>query len=181
MWVTCHSALVWASLVCHSFAGLSSSVHHLNHVRHRDSVASRQPSLSPSVATQNVSSGDIEAARRIVKDAIAKMTELNKARLAKPTRNNFRLKPGTKSRKRDDEAPPPLLEITDEIARAAALVAEVDVDPSLNTTLPPVAKRAGTFWMESIAHKGTVPWGNDASYKVCAVVSTLEKPLRLLI
>ncbi|KAI0457369.1 pectate lyase superfamily protein-domain-containing protein [Xylaria acuta] len=96
------------------------------------------------------------------------MTKLNKARLAKPQRNSFGLKPGTKTSKRDDTSPK-LLEITDEIARAAALVAELDADSVSNATLSsptPVAKRAGTFWMEGIAHKGTVPWGNDASYKV---------------
>ncbi|KAL2131840.1 hypothetical protein VTI74DRAFT_4554 [Chaetomium olivicolor] len=100
------------------------------------------------------------------------MTELNKARLAKPASNNFKLKPGTKVSKRDDDAPPPppLLDITDEIARAAALVAEVDTALAWNTTpnshLALNSKRAGTFWMEGITHKGTVPWGKDASYKV---------------
>ncbi|KAI8950578.1 pectate lyase superfamily protein-domain-containing protein [Xylaria longipes] len=96
------------------------------------------------------------------------MTKLNKARLANPRRNNFGLKPGTMTSKRDDTSPK-LLEITDEIARAAALVAELETDPVSNATFDtptPLAKRAGTFWMESIAHKGTVPWGNDASYKV---------------
>lgn len=29
-----------------------------------------------------------------------------------------------------------------------------------------IAPRAGAFWMESIARKGTVPWGDDPSYKV---------------
>jgi hypothetical protein len=116
------------------------------------------------VAAHNASSSDIEAARQIVKDAIARMTTLNKARLAKPSRNNFKLKPGTKTSKRDETPPPPLLEITDQIARAAALVAELDVDPALNATH--VAKRAGTFWMEGLQHKGTVPWGGDGTYKV---------------
>ncbi len=115
--------------------------------------------------------GTSRAARQIVKNAIAKMTELNKARLAKPARNNFILRPGTKASKRDDDTPPPLLEITDQIAQAAALLAELDPDPTVNSTLSsaPPTKRAGSFWMEGIARKGTVPWGNDASYKVCGV------------
>ena len=102
------------------------------------------------------------------------MTELNKARLAKPSRNNFKLQPGTKVSRRDENAPPPpapLLDITDDIARAAALIAELDTDPVSNTTLDARravlnSKRAGAFWMEGIARKGTVPWGNDGSYKV---------------
>ncbi|KAI0912764.1 pectate lyase superfamily protein-domain-containing protein [Ustulina deusta] len=96
------------------------------------------------------------------------MTELNKARLAKPNRDNFRLKRGTKTSKRDNGTGPKLLEITDEMARAAALLAELGVDPVSNSTFrtpTSIEKRAGTFWMESIAHKGTVAWGNDASYK----------------
>lgn len=28
-----------------------------------------------------------------------------------------------------------------------------------------VGKRAGGFWMETIARKGTVPWGDDPNYK----------------
>ncbi|KAK4186215.1 putative LysM domain-containing protein [Podospora australis] len=115
------------------------------------------------------STADIQAARQIVKNAIAKMTELNKARLAHPAPNNFKLKPGSKVLKRDEDAPPapPLLDITDEIARAAALVAEVDTDlATFNTTSNVPTKRAGAFWMEGIARKGTVPWGKDSSYKV---------------
>ncbi|TGJ81258.1 hypothetical protein E0Z10_g7506 [Xylaria hypoxylon] len=137
----------------------------------RNLVTPRQASLSPFVSSHNASSSDIEAARQITQDAIAKMTILNKARLANPQRNNFRLKPGTKTSKRDEDAPK-LLEITDEIARAAALLAELEVDPVSNDTPIPIAKRAGTFWMESIARKGTVPWGNDASYKVFRNVVT---------
>ncbi|KAI0402848.1 pectate lyase superfamily protein-domain-containing protein [Xylaria palmicola] len=97
------------------------------------------------------------------------MTTLNKARLAKPSRNNFRLKPGTRAAKRVNDPRPKLLEVTDEMARAAALLAELDADRISNATLPtaaPAGKRAGPFWMEGIARRGTVPWGNDASYKV---------------
>jgi len=126
-------------------------------------VNSRAALLSPFATARNASNSDIEAARRIVKESIAKMTIANKARLAKPHRNNYRLKPGTKTSKRDEDTRPKLLEITDEIAHAAALIAEFETEPSPNTT---TAKRAGTFWMESLARKGTVPWGNDANYKV---------------
>ncbi|GAW24601.1 hypothetical protein ANO14919_141920 [Xylariales sp. No.14919] len=163
MWVISHLALLCACLILHCFVGYSGTA------SASPLVASQQASLSPFVASHNASSSDVEAAQRIVQDAIAEMTELNKARLAKPQRNNFKLKSGTKASKRDNDARPKLLEITDEMARAAALLAELDVDAVSNATsyAPiPMEKRAGTFWMENIAHKGTVPWGNDASYKV---------------
>lgn len=69
------------------------------------------------------------------------------------------------------EPPPPLLEITPEIAGAAALVAEADAldqmgNPMTTTDGGPVAPRAGTFWMETIARKATVPWGDDPHYKI---------------
>jgi hypothetical protein len=92
------------------------------------------------------------------------MTKLNKARLARPSRNNYGLQPGTRLGKRDDTSTRPLLNITAQIARAAALVAEVDAEPASNATRK--AKRAGSFWMEGLERKGTVPWGNDGSYKV---------------
>jgi N-acyl-D-aspartate/D-glutamate deacylase len=123
--------------------------------------------LSAYATADNATSTDIQAARRIVDDAIARMTKLNKARLEKPNRNNFSLKPGTKI-KREEEARSPLLKITDQIAQAAALLADIDAN---STTLDAGSlheKRAGTFWMETVgkARKGSVPWGNDASYRV---------------
>jgi hypothetical protein len=186
MWVSPRAALLWGSLVCQALAGWSDSFSHLNHARPRGSLTAWEGSLSPSVTARNASSNDIDVARKIVKDAIARMTELNKARLAKPYRNNYNLKPGTKVSKRDDGTlPRPLLDVTDEIARAAALIAELDADTASDGTSnanPPLEKRAGTFWMESIARKGSVPWGNDASYKVRILdVDTGTSPLRLLI
>ncbi|KAK4103745.1 glycoside hydrolase family 55 protein [Parathielavia hyrcaniae] len=158
---------------------------------------------------KTASAADLARARSIVADAIAASAERNKARLANPARNQYRLKPGTmiggaakvpnsnsnnnnsaKQRSRrqdqnasgDDAAPPPLLTITDEIAWAAALVAEAEaVAPpggmNSGTTHPVpsnsswsgVKRRApirGTYWMETIARKGTVPWGDDPAYQV---------------
>ncbi|KAK1966745.1 pectin lyase-like protein [Colletotrichum sublineola] len=125
---------------------------------------------------------DIERARSIVANAIAASAKLNKARLASPLRNQYRLKPGTiigettvnkrHHARRDDSPLLPLLEITDEIAWAAALLAEADTEvpegsveaPSRNFTRRAAA--SGSYWMESIARKGTVPWANDPSYTV---------------
>jgi hypothetical protein len=133
---------------------------------------------------------DIEKARSIVKQAIAESAKRNKARFENPMRNRYRLKPGTivgqtavERRRglqaaREDEGaqdmPPPLLEITDEIAQAAALVAEADASAAVaagtwNSTYSRVTKRqapTGTYWMQNIARKGIVPWGDDSTYAV---------------
>jgi hypothetical protein len=79
---------------------------------------------------------DLQAARDIVKKALADSSKLNKARVAHPLRNKYGLKPGTivgggsAPGKRDaasiKQDVPPLLDITDETAAAAALVAEAD-------------------------------------------------------
>jgi hypothetical protein len=119
----------------------------------------------------NATLSDIDKARQVVKDAIAKMTKLNKARLENPARMNYNYKPvdGGNS-KRDvtdqvdqDGAPSPLLDITDEIAAASALLAEVE---AANSSAPAVEKRAGSFWLGGMTHRGTMPWGGDSSYKV---------------
>lgn len=126
---------------------------------------------------KNATLSDLERARQVVEDALAESAKRNAARLANPARNQYGLAPGTvvggrrKLRRRDGEAdvpPPPLLEITPEIAAAAALVAEADaVELAGNATKSaPVERRAGAFWMESIARKGTSPWGSDPSFKV---------------
>ncbi|KAJ0340197.1 hypothetical protein COL922a_003629 [Colletotrichum nupharicola] len=115
--------------------------------------------------------------RKIVQEAIAEASKLNKARLDHPARNRYKLSPesrvGGSTRKRqsttgDSESvsAPPLLNITAEIAAAAALVAEADASAfSGNSTKRSVQKR-GTFWMQDISHRGTSPWGDDSSYTI---------------
>ncbi|KAH8901101.1 pectin lyase-like protein [Thozetella sp. PMI_491] len=131
---------------------------------------------SPLLST--ASSADIAAARAIVADAQAKSAVLNKARLANPARNTYSLAPGTIvgdakiGRKRSAEggssSAPPLLQITPEIAAAAALVAEADAAASSGNVSAAIAERAGgvPFWMESIPRMGSSPWGTDSSYKI---------------
>jgi hypothetical protein len=124
----------------------------------------------------NASLSNLENARIIVEDAIAESSKLNQARLLNPMRNNYGLKPGTiigqskvKRRlgAREDGTPvAPLLNITDSIADAAALVAEADaVGVIRNLTKRAVAAK-GTYWMGGIDRKGTVPWGDNATYAV---------------
>lgn len=125
---------------------------------------------------ENATKSDLEKARQIVEDAISKSAELNAARLANPARNRYQLKPGTmvgqgaQRRSADgDTATPALLNITDEIAAAAALVSEAEAANEFtgNLTARQVqAASSGTYWMEHIARMGTVPFGDDPSYKV---------------
>lgn len=114
----------------------------------------------------------IDEAREVVRDAINTMTKLNKARLDSPIQDTYRLRSGTNLTKRNDYGYPPLLQITEEVAHAAALVAEADRANQLATGSATLTARAeGTFWMKDIRRQGTVPWGDDAQYKV----STREK------
>jgi len=124
----------------------------------------------------NTSLSDLEKARIIVEKAIAGSSKLNQARLLNPMRNNYGLKPGTFTgqskakrhlRAREDGTPvPPLLSITDSIANAAALVAEADAAGIPGNLTKRAVPAKGTYWMGSIARKGTVPWGDNATYAV---------------
>jgi hypothetical protein len=142
-----------------------------------------QPKLIPRVVPleksrpliKRASARDLAAARKVVKEALAKADKLNRARVANPRRNKYSLAPGTVVKRglpSNDTAQilngasPNLLEITPDIAAAAALVAEAEIGGhSLNLTKRATAA-SGSFWMQSIARKGSVPWGNDPSYKV---------------
>lgn len=115
---------------------------------------------------------DLDNARLVVQSALAQSSKLNQARLAKPLRNVYGLRPGTMVGQSTAPSPnitfnsdvTPLLVITPEIVQAAALVAEADAVANPGN----VTKRAvsGLYWMEHIARKGTVPWGDDPSYRV---------------
>lgn len=151
---------------------------HPNPVRRRNSTA---PIHAPLVGNATLST--LSKALKLVDEAIEESSRLNSIRLANPLRNKYQLRPGTvtgslKSRQKKDQknaqsSPiPQLLNITDEIAAAAALVAEADAQQyRYNVTKKAVtaaaaASQSGSYWMEHIDRKGTVPWGNDASYKV---------------
>jgi len=127
---------------------------------------------------RRASSASLDRARAIVEQAISESTKRNEARYANPRRKNYQLKPGTivgqsvtgpqRRDVGDGVVGSELLEITDEIAQAAALVAEAEAVTSAgfqNDTLPGnftgihIDKRqaAGAFWMATIARKGKVP------------------------
>ncbi|KAJ3556896.1 hypothetical protein NPX13_g10039 [Xylaria arbuscula] len=174
MWSITRLALLCACLTIYLLGGVPGVASASPRLTRRAAVSPSEASLSPFATAQNASDADIKAARHIVRAAIAEMTERNKARLASPIRGNSRHSRDPKVLKRGDDLVPKLLEVTGEMLQAAAMLAELDNKPGLNETSPPnvVEKRAGTFWMENLPRKGTVPWGNDASYKVFRNVVT---------
>lgn len=103
---------------------------------------------------------DLEAARNIVKKALAESSKLNKARVAQPVGNKYGLRPGTivgggkalgdSSSASVNQSIPPLLDITKDIAAAAALVAEAEMMGGLRnlTKKRAAAATAGTYWMQ---------------------------------
>jgi len=143
-------------------------------------------SVTPLIKRQ--SPKELQKARSIVQKAVAESGRLNGLRLAKPRRNKYgRVKQSNSSNFRTatiaaTEDITPLLEITDEILDAAALVAEAEsVEASRNITKRAAA--AGTFWMGSIQRKGTVPWGEShlfhaakTSFLILAIISLAGCP-----
>ena len=104
----------------------------------------------------NATESDIQRARRIVSEGIAAVTEYNKARLAFPSRNIYRFKPGSNkyaptedssklSRRALDTSlfnqtlprfnetmeAPPLYAVPEEVKSAAALLAELEAQNQL--------------------------------------------------
>lgn len=67
---------------------------------------------------------DLSAARKIVKESIAKSSKLNAARVAKPRRKTYTK--GASNVAVASASSPPILNITDKIADAAALMAEAE-------------------------------------------------------
>lgn len=139
-----------------------------NDLQFNDHLDTRRPLLASATGS------DVDEARAVVRDAIATMTKLNKARLDRPIRDAAAAKFGLNDTQRNEENQP-LLQISERIAHAAALVAEADMAASLakgSTTL--VKRAAGSFWMKDIQRQGTVPWGNDPQYKVSSQLSAKE-------
>lgn len=148
----------------------------------------------------NATESELEKAIKVVEQAIADSARLNQARYEHMARNSYDLAPGTvvgsssgvrrrRSRRglagligRDEPetAAPALLDITPEIARAAALVAEADAAGVTGevgvSNLTRRADATGTFWMEGLSRKGSVPWGQDSAYKVCVSISLVDDP-----
>jgi hypothetical protein len=123
---------------------------------------------------KRATSQQLQDARTVVEQALAESSKLNQARLAKPLRNTYGLRPGTvvggsivpNATTNPNQDVTPLLQITDQIAEAAALVAEADAVATTGNATKRAVAAAGTYWMEALARKGTVPWGDDPAYVV---------------
>jgi hypothetical protein len=181
MWISLSATLSWIYILSYFVLVLSSSHAHRDHAAHHRAFISPRGEaavLPPNVAAQNATSSEIATARQIVREAVAEMTKQNQARIARPSRNNHSMKLGTKLGKRDDvAAPPPLLNITDQIARAAALVAELEAGGLAGGIYTKLYRGAGTFWMEGIERKGAIPWGDNLTTR--CLLSGSQSPQRL--
>ncbi|GFF73175.1 glucan 1,3-beta-glucosidase [Aspergillus lentulus] len=119
----------------------------------------------------NATQAQIDQAYAIVKASIAQAAKLNEARVKNPARNTYKLAPGTIIKRDSNDTqtgirqPPLLLNITTEIANAAALIAEIQALNTANASRTVLTKRS-SFWMENISRKGTVPWGNIDGFQV---------------
>ncbi|KAL2867032.1 glycoside hydrolase family 55 protein [Aspergillus lucknowensis] len=143
--------ILWTCIALHALGSLIPNVDVLHGLRSH----SRQPLLA------NTPKSSISDAREVVRAAIVQMTQLNKACIEKLAhRPTSRAKLARSSCK---ESPSHLLNITPTIVRAAALVAEADVATRLANGPRPLQTRR---WMKDIRRQGTVPWGNDANYKI---------------
>jgi hypothetical protein len=140
---------------------IRSETDNVRSVRSRDQRPQVSRNIPEHIVTpllKRATAQDLQAARTIVKNALAESSKLNKARVASPLRNNYGLKPGTEvgagrvpgaaGSAATNQDVPPLLVISDQIA-AAAPVAEADAVPgSRNVTKRAATAAAGTYWMQ---------------------------------
>jgi hypothetical protein len=119
----------------------------------------------------NFTQQEIHSAQTIVDEALDKLEELNKARLASPSRNQYRPRPDGRPAATAEE---PAFKMTNELAAAAFLVAELDSSSgftvaSANATHEAPESRAeaaAAFWMQGMKQKGSWPWGTNAGNHV---------------
>ncbi|KAK6523243.1 hypothetical protein TWF694_006133 [Orbilia ellipsospora] len=126
--------------------------------------------LTADSRVKSATTQEIEAARALIKDAREKAAVYNQDRLERPFRV---LSPRLSKRQSADvRAPPPPFKVTDAVARAAALLAEVDA-----ATIASHAHRNGTgdehfkraassWWMGNKQHRGSWPWGDNSYFQV---------------
>jgi hypothetical protein len=181
IWLTIHAPFAFSLDIRNPIPSLASRQAHVN----------TTGSVYAPPRLRNATAADIEKARAIVNSALSEAAARNKARLANPSRNKYNLKPGTATGeaavKRSgvetlDSDPPPLLDITQEIADAAALLAEADAYAKVNGSAPsPTLRKRAGFWMEDISRKGSWPFKNDGGYQVCSISITSGNTCLLLL
>ncbi|KUJ07893.1 pectin lyase-like protein [Mollisia scopiformis] len=111
---------------------------------------------------QGVSQSQLANAYVIVDNAVTEWSVYKKVRFENPKHNIYTLKGATAP---ESNADVPV--ITEEVAAAAALVAEVEVAQNGGNTTKPMRKgQSGSFWMEDIERFGSQPYGGNSSYPV---------------
>ncbi|KAF4548363.1 Glucan 1,3-beta-glucosidase-like protein 1 [Elsinoe fawcettii] len=133
-------------------------------------TATPDPSDTPPLLS-NATVSEVDKARALVKDALVRSAAYNKARVEVPLRNQYTVKQAANPSARiQNVATTPDFDISDEVRKAAALVAEADAwaESGNGTSGERLSKRAvGAFWMDNIAHNGKWPFGkNSADFKV---------------
>lgn len=154
-----------------------SSSHHVEFQSYSHLKRAANFSAEDTKSFKGLPSTAVEQAREVVDAALADWASYNKARFDNPRHNVYSPTPESVlgSTKRDtSDSVLAIPDVTEDIANAAALVAEIDAAAGFRngTILPPIKKRAGTaFWMETISRSGSQPYGGDSSYKV-KIIST---------
>jgi hypothetical protein len=115
-----------------------------------------------------VTDSQLVKAQSLVDEALVRIGRANKHLHDNPRRNTYDKTPGAAHNQRHTELDVPYT-VSEELAAAAAMLAEYDARISMNSTSEPnvFEKRATPFWMESIKHSGSLPFGNDLNYKAC--------------
>jgi hypothetical protein len=169
-----HCTLLQVIAICYLFFAVTVATSNETNGRFRSAAQFLNKTISHGeyVSTssfKSVSQRELAQARQLVQDALKRFSISNKNRFDTPLRNNHKY-PAKFNRLVST------IQITHEMRRAAALVAEIDAISENsdvryygNHSAPEIATNANAesaFWMEGLTHLGTQPYGNDAGYKV---------------
>jgi hypothetical protein len=113
---------------------------------------------------------NLQSATNMLDEALDEIEARNRARMNHPRRNQYRVKypPGEASKpETGPEEPPSLFPVSDELAAAAAMVAEADARARMGTaanatSLETRETAAEAFWMQGLKRQGSWPWGGNA-------------------
>ncbi|KAJ6263642.1 Glucan 1,3-beta-glucosidase [Drechslerella dactyloides] len=127
--------------------------------------------LTADSRVKNATTQEIESARALIKDAQEKAAVYNRNRLDHPFRTLSPRLVKRQTQSSDAAAPPRPFKVTDTIAKAAALLAEVDAAAAAahrnGTEANHLFKRGSpSWWMGNKQHRGSWPWGDDPSFQV---------------
>jgi hypothetical protein len=119
---------------------------------------------------RNVAQQEVEQARQLVSESLARFAADSEARYRAPRRRSH----PSEHQNAQTSGKTSTIEITPEMRRAAALVAELDAGNSSSDAVmrPDInikAQSGGGFWLERLEHLGSQPYGPDPGYKVHSI------------